>query len=173
MNCPGWLSERWSRVLRHGSIMRYPWLVSSRSACPIPTSANRMQLAKGILLYLVYLQHFRKIQWLTWMRLVHLGCVWRYWTHVPRLSSLLAFVTLPSLQGLILGLSSGICLLLVCAMVSHQSFLSLNLILEISYVFSLGSFTFHLVMSPKRMLPALIPLSFTVCWLVGTVNPFC
>lgn len=85
------------------------------------------------------------------MWLVHAGCIWCFWT--LSLSQPLAFTALPSPGSTFIGLATGISCS-VWALVSFQSFLFLNLILEISYILIL-----HLSMALKCVLLALIPLN--------------
>lgn len=98
--------------------------------------------------------------------------MWQHWTFTCWLSFPLAFVTLPS-PGSPTSFSVRFASS-VLALVSLHSFLSLNLISEISYMFSLGNLIFHLIMTPKCVLLALALLSFTVYvsgWLTGILNP--
>lgn len=88
-----------------------------------------------LLLYLVYLKHFGKIKCLNCMWLIHLGCVWHclaltcFCFHDIALQVLLLYWSFP------VGFSFS----QSWHWFASKSFLSLNLILEISFVASLGS----------------------------------
>lgn len=116
-------------------------------------SANRMPLTKGLLLYLVCLKHFREIKCPSRMWLVRRGCVWCCWALRQWLSRPSVLPVLPSPAAGFIVLPVGFCSS-VLALVFLQSFLSLNLISEISDVLLL-----HLIMALKCVLPALLPLN--------------